>query len=517
MPPPPAPTTPGASSCPTNRSPWSATPPGCTRCSPTCSPTPARTLPPAPPSPPAWTRARRGRWCSPSSTTAPASRPRRCRASSSGSSAASGPAPGTPAAPDWAWRSCMPSSLRTAAPCRSPAGPDGPFSSCDSRASRTPSRNVRQPRCPLQRTAAAQDRDNSGTVPPATVVVMSTPTLPLPPQHSDWSDAAGARRTGIATGLANQLVRFGAIGVASTLAYLALYVLLRGALGAQQDIQRQVGQRAGDADGAEPHQLVGQPGRDPCPAGSGGVRPVGAMRRQRECRCAHDDDCRRRNCPAVVPILCRCCALQRTPRLPDVPRRCPLQRTAAAQDRDNSGTVPPATVVVMSTPTLPLPPHRSDWSDAAGARRTGIATGLANQLVRFGAIGVASTLAYLALYVLLRGALGAQPANLLALLATAVANTTANRRLTFGLSGRAGAGRAQVEGLLVFGLGLALTSGALAALPAVTVHPGRRLELTVLVAANATATVLRFLLLRSWVFAPHRRSGVGGNQDRELQ
>ena len=159
----------------------------------------------------------------------------------------------------------------------------------------------------------------------------------------------------------------------------------------------------------------------------------------------------------------------------------------------------------MSTPTLPLPPQHSDWPDAAGARRTGIATGLANQLVRFGAIGVASTLAYLALYVLLRGALGAQPANLLALLATAVANTTANRRLTFGLSGRAGAGRAQVEGLLVFGLGLALTSGALAALPAVTAHPGRRLELTVLVAANATATVLRFLLLRSWVFAPHRR------------
>ena len=159
----------------------------------------------------------------------------------------------------------------------------------------------------------------------------------------------------------------------------------------------------------------------------------------------------------------------------------------------------------MSTPTLPLPPHRSDWSDAAGARRTGIATGLANQLVRFGAIGVASTLAYLALYVLLRGALGAQPANLLALLATAVANTTANRRLTFGLSGRAGAGRAQVEGLLVFGLGLALTSGALAALSAVTVHPGRRLELTVLVAANAAATALRFLLMRAWVFAPHRR------------
>ena len=88
--------------------------------------------------------------------------------------------------------------------------------------------------------------------------------------------------------------------------------------------------------------------------------------------------------------------------------------------------------------------------------------GLVGQLIRFGASGIASTLAYLALYELLRGAFGAQPANLLALLVTAVANTVANRRLTFGLSGHADAGRAQVQGLLVFGLGLALTSGSLA-------------------------------------------------------
>ena len=65
-----------------------------------------------------------------------------------------------------------------------------------------------------------------------------------------------------------------------------------------------------------------------------------------------------------------------------------------------------------------------------------------------------------------RRSLGAQPANLVALLLTAVANTAANRRLTFGVSGRAGAGRHQVQGLAVFGLGLALTSGSLALLHA---------------------------------------------------
>ena len=58
---------------------------------------------------------------------------------------------------------------------------------------------------------------------------------------------------------------------------------------------------------------------------------------------------------------------------------------------------------------------------------------------------------------------GAQVANLVALLLTAVANTAANRRLTFGVRGRGGAARHQAQGLVVFALGLALTSGSLLA------------------------------------------------------
>jgi len=124
--------------------------------------------------------------------------------------------------------------------------------------------------------------------------------------------------------------------------------------------------------------------------------------------------------------------------------------------------------------------------------------------VRFGAIGVVSTLAYLILFSLLRGATGAQVANLVALLLTAVGNTAANRRLTFGVTGRRNAGRQQLEGLVVFGLGLALTSGALALLGAATATPSRLVELAVLVGANAAATVLRFLMFRAWVFHPSR-------------
>ncbi|MEU7774465.1 glycosyltransferase [Micromonospora taraxaci] len=135
---------------------------------------------------------------------------------------------------------------------------------------------------------------------------------------------------------------------------------------------------------------------------------------------------------------------------------------------------------------------------------TQVPVGLPRQLVRFAAVGVASTLAYLVLFVATRGALGAQPANLLALLVTAVANTAANRRLTFGITGRRHVGRHHVQGLLAFALGLALTSGSLAVLHAVHAVPARPVELAVLVAANLAATVLRFVLLR---LGMHHRRG----------
>ncbi|MGY1686993.1 glycosyltransferase [Geodermatophilus sp. SYSU D00804] len=130
----------------------------------------------------------------------------------------------------------------------------------------------------------------------------------------------------------------------------------------------------------------------------------------------------------------------------------------------------------------------------------GVSSSLAGQLVRFAVVGVLSTLAYLLLFVLLRGVVAAQPANLLALLVTAVANTAANRRVTFGIRGGPGAGRHQLQGLVVFGLALALTSGALGLLHLADPTPARGLELTVLVGANAVATLLRFVLLRGWVF-----------------
>jgi putative flippase GtrA len=135
-----------------------------------------------------------------------------------------------------------------------------------------------------------------------------------------------------------------------------------------------------------------------------------------------------------------------------------------------------------------------------GPSVAGVDTRLSGQLVRFTAIGVISTLAYILLYALLRPGMGAQTANLLTLLVTAIANTTANRRLTFGIKGSSGAIRHQGQGLVVFVLGLALTSGALGLLGALGSGADRMVEVATLVAANIAATALRFLLLRVWVF-----------------
>ena len=129
------------------------------------------------------------------------------------------------------------------------------------------------------------------------------------------------------------------------------------------------------------------------------------------------------------------------------------------------------------------------------------ARGLPLQIARFTVIGVASTIAYVALFLLFRLMMPAQAANVISLLLTAVANIAANRRLTFGISGRSNAARHQVKGMIAFGLGLALTSGSLAVLG----QAGRLTEICVLLAANLVATVIRFLLYRYWVFGRAER------------
>jgi putative flippase GtrA len=119
----------------------------------------------------------------------------------------------------------------------------------------------------------------------------------------------------------------------------------------------------------------------------------------------------------------------------------------------------------------------------------------AARATRFIAIGVASTLAYMLLYVLLRTSLSAGAANALALGTTAVANTAANRRLTFAVRGRDHLLRQHAFGACVFLLTLGLTSTALWGLREIVPSPPRAAEAIVLAAASLTATVARYVAL----------------------
>ncbi|MEV6673564.1 bifunctional glycosyltransferase family 2/GtrA family protein [Streptomyces sp. NPDC051162] len=165
----------------------------------------------------------------------------------------------------------------------------------------------------------------------------------------------------------------------------------------------------------------------------------------------------------------------------------------------------------LATGTLPLDRLRRPFGDDPRDRTVpGVPRGLARQAVGFCLVGAVSTCLYLALYSLFRTGTGAQTANALALLLSAVANTAANRRLTFGVRGRDRALRHQAQGLVVFAIGLALTSGSLAALSLASGSPSHGTEVAVLLSANLAATALRFLLLRAWVFAPVADEVSGG-------
>ena len=122
------------------------------------------------------------------------------------------------------------------------------------------------------------------------------------------------------------------------------------------------------------------------------------------------------------------------------------------------------------------------------------------QLLRFGGVGLLSTVVHLALFAALTGVVAsAQAANVTALLAATVVNTWANRRWTFGVRGRRHAARHQLQGLALFLAFWAATAAALSLLAAVAPQAGALTQTVVVAVANLAATALKFLGLRRWI------------------
>jgi putative flippase GtrA len=128
---------------------------------------------------------------------------------------------------------------------------------------------------------------------------------------------------------------------------------------------------------------------------------------------------------------------------------------------------------------------------------------LGSQMVRFASIGLVSTVIFALLFAFLAGPLGAVRADVVALGLCSVANTAANRRLTFAFRGRTGRVRHLAAGLALAALPVSLTLTTLAVLAGLGVT-SLAAQLAALTVANGGATCARFALLRGWVFRPAR-------------
>jgi putative flippase GtrA len=141
-----------------------------------------------------------------------------------------------------------------------------------------------------------------------------------------------------------------------------------------------------------------------------------------------------------------------------------------------------------------------------GGRRPDLPEGMAGQLAPFATVGIVCTLLYVLGFNLLRAPLGVWPANVVALTATMILNTAANRRFTFGQRGRRDRTRQYMEAGAVYLVGLVVSSIALGVVAVLVDSPGALLQTLALLTAGVVATIVRFVGMRSWVFHPGRAS-----------
>jgi putative flippase GtrA len=126
----------------------------------------------------------------------------------------------------------------------------------------------------------------------------------------------------------------------------------------------------------------------------------------------------------------------------------------------------------------------------------------ADQLLRFAGVGAISTLGYLFLFVAWRPLAGALGANALALAICTVFNLAVHRELARSMDGKARRGRLVAVAAGLYLLSLALTTLGLLAVQAL-VGSSLGWDLLAVIAANGVAAVLRFAVLRAWIFRPN--------------
>jgi putative flippase GtrA len=127
------------------------------------------------------------------------------------------------------------------------------------------------------------------------------------------------------------------------------------------------------------------------------------------------------------------------------------------------------------------------------------------QLLRYGVVGGLGTVVSALLYLVLRIWWDAVPANLAALVLSTLASTEANRRFTFG--GRpVDRTREYLQNAGTVAFYAVYGSAVLVVLAEVVDDPSSLQESMAVAGASVLGGLLRFLVLRNWVFAARRRS-----------
>ena len=128
----------------------------------------------------------------------------------------------------------------------------------------------------------------------------------------------------------------------------------------------------------------------------------------------------------------------------------------------------------------------------------------AAQFARYVVVGALSSALYAVLFIGLAG-FGDQPANLVGAIASTLLANELHRRLTFHAGQQVSWFTAQWEGGGLAGVGLVATSLALAGVHALIGDVGTGLQLCLIAAVTGAIGLIRFVALRSWVFAPALR------------
>jgi len=127
------------------------------------------------------------------------------------------------------------------------------------------------------------------------------------------------------------------------------------------------------------------------------------------------------------------------------------------------------------------------------------------ELARYTGVGIASTIAYLVIFFLLRGQLGIFGANLVAAAATSFATTAAHVLFTFGARRTGQLPRTLAIGAISFAAGIGLTTATLAVDYLIGSTSVTAEAIAILVGMLAAA-IVRFVLLREWAYREYARA-----------